>query len=554
MKLPHLQNLMKRDPESYVEEFKQQHARFLSELEIFKLRPSKESASFAELTNFISHVSPHYPEDCKDFPSQIMGLLEKHHAVLTPNLRKTLIQALILVRNRGLLAPLELLKLCFKLFRCNDKNLRQLLFDHIVADVKMVNLKKKDEALNRQLQGFLYKMVGAEASEIAAKKSLEVLVELYRRRVWTDARTVNAIAQGVASPVAKLMVLSMNFFLGIDRKIADDDAAGSLYEPEQVQTHQHSKKTAKRARHVEKQKAGNRRRRLAKEAGKGAPEPLFPAINLLHDPQGLAERAFASLKKADQRFEVRLLQMNFISRVLAHHRLLLLPFYTYLQRYVTGKQEHVTQILAYLVQGCHELVPPDEVLACVRAVAHHFVSDRSNNDMVAVGLNTIRAIVARVPALLADLAGYAKARDKSVVVAARGFVNLVKELHPALLRTRDRGRDHVKGARPLAYGEVRAAEGVDGVELLQEEEERLAAQQALEEVGRGESDEEEEEEEEEGMEIEEEEEEEEQEECPPLLAGGGAAAAAAGNHHRRAALRCRTRPPPRPRLCAIRQG
>lgn len=69
----------------------------------------------------------------------------------------------------------------------------------------------------------------------------------------------------------------------------------------------------------------------------------------------------------DERFaalacrQIRLLMMNFISRVIGGHRLLVLPFYSHLQRYVVSQQREVTHILAYLVQACHDLVPPNEV-------------------------------------------------------------------------------------------------------------------------------------------------------------------------------------------------
>jgi hypothetical protein len=36
---------------------------------------------------------------------------------------------------------------------------------------------------------------------IAAKKSVELLSDLYRKRVWTDARTVNVIGTACASQV-----------------------------------------------------------------------------------------------------------------------------------------------------------------------------------------------------------------------------------------------------------------------------------------------------------------------------------------------------------------
>ncbi|CAN0247661.1 unnamed protein product, partial [Discosporangium mesarthrocarpum] len=77
-----VQNLIKRDRDGYKEEFLQQHRNYLSELEIFKLKPSKESDRFAELVTFISHVAPCYKEECSGFAPQLKGLLEEHAAVL----------------------------------------------------------------------------------------------------------------------------------------------------------------------------------------------------------------------------------------------------------------------------------------------------------------------------------------------------------------------------------------------------------------------------------------------------------------------------------------
>lgn len=55
--LPQLQNLIKRDPESYRDEFNQQYNHFLSSLEVFALNPTEESKSLDELVMFIAQVS-----------------------------------------------------------------------------------------------------------------------------------------------------------------------------------------------------------------------------------------------------------------------------------------------------------------------------------------------------------------------------------------------------------------------------------------------------------------------------------------------------------------
>ena len=62
-----------------------------------------------------------------------MDLLDSHYAVLNSALRQTLVKSLILLRNRGHLKSADVLPLFFRLFRCQDKALRDLLFKHIVA-------------------------------------------------------------------------------------------------------------------------------------------------------------------------------------------------------------------------------------------------------------------------------------------------------------------------------------------------------------------------------------------------------------------------------------
>lgn len=54
--LPQLQNLVKRDPESYREDFLQQYKFFQNTLEIFKLSPDKESKSLDEQVMFLAQV------------------------------------------------------------------------------------------------------------------------------------------------------------------------------------------------------------------------------------------------------------------------------------------------------------------------------------------------------------------------------------------------------------------------------------------------------------------------------------------------------------------
>ncbi len=168
--------------------------------------------------------------------------------------------------------------------------------------------------------------------------------------------------------------------------------------------------------------------------------------------------------------------MDLISRVACAHRLALLPFYSYMQRYLTAHQKDAPKLLAILANACHDLVPPDELVSAARKVADAFVSERNSPEAMALGINALREVAGRCPALLdepemlgfvRDMASYAKHRDKSVVVAARGWINVVREHYPALLAKKDRGRAAARSnAAPAKYGADVARTSVDGEDLL----------------------------------------------------------------------------------------
>ena len=433
-KLPQLQNLIKRDPAAYRDEFLMQKRHFDSELEIFKMRPTKDCDRFTELISFMSHISSCFPEECKEVPLALLHLLESHALTLHFEVRMKLLQGLILLRNKSMIDPLILLKLSFKLFAVPDKTLRSSLGDYIFNDIKSINSNKRNEKLNRNVQAMLFSIV-EEDTTIAARKTVELISELYRRRVWTDGRTVNVMATACTSSVTRVVVAALQFFLGIEVKMNEDEDLDKQAGVREIDFHAHSKKTKKRIRHVQRQVEHNSKLRREQANKAETSIPLFPAIQLIHDPQALAEKLFKKLRQPGEKFEVKLLLMNFVGRLIGCHKLLLLSFYSFLQRYLTSHQKDVTNILAYLIQACHDLIPPEDLLPVVKAIAFNFITERCTNEVIAVGINSVREIFSRVPAILRepgmddfveDLAKYIRKTHKSVMMAAHGIVNLVR--------------------------------------------------------------------------------------------------------------------------------
>jgi protein SDA1 len=441
------------------------------------------------------------------------------------DIRKACVSALILMRNKGAVPPLRLLQLFFQLMAVvPDKNLRESLYHHIVNDIRNINKNgKKDEKLNRTIQSFFHRIVTASANEstpggedsptdYAAKRAVQATCDLYRRNVWNDERSVHILASAASSPNASVCSRALRFFLNIEEAMALDQKSAEDSEwagvNQRIDLHLHSKKTKHKARVISKQvknrqKAQHEREGIleAQRVDKGveASRKLFPAIELLNDPQGLCETILKRVKSSGSntyKFEVKMLMLNFVTRVVGNHELTLLSLYTLLQRYMGGHQRDVTAILAYSVQSCHEYVPPEEIYGILKTIAHNFITERCSGEQMAVGINAVRAICARVPSVLSgeddiggdddnvrekstawdveaftrDLAGYAKHKDRSVSIAGRGWVNFIREVYPSLLQGKDRGLVgaglHRAGEKPLRYGEVRAASGVAGADLL----------------------------------------------------------------------------------------
>uniref|UniRef100_A0A803XTZ0 Protein SDA1 n=1 Tax=Meleagris gallopavo TaxID=9103 RepID=A0A803XTZ0_MELGA len=438
--LPQLQNLIKRDPTSYTEEFLQQYHHYQSHVEIFTFQPDKPNKELAELVMFLAQVAHCYPEQMANFPQQLKELLSYHHTVLDADLRMTFCKALMLLRNKNLINATSLLELFFQLLRCHDKLLRKTLYTHIVTDIKNINAKHKNNKINKTLQNFMYTML-RDSNPTAAKISLDVMIELYRRNIWNDAKTVNVITTACFSKVTKVLVAGLKFFLGKDEdenqeSDSDSEDDGPTARDLMVR-YATSKKTSKRKKKLEKAM-----KVLKKHKKKSKPEVFnFSAIHLIHDPQGkFAEKLLKQLENCKERFEVKMMLMDLISRLVGIH-----------------ESELLTKILLFAAHASHQLVPP-EIIQSV------------------TGINAIKEITARCPLamtedLLHDLTHYKTHKNKNVMMSARTLIHLFRSLNPEMLQKKYRGKPTEASveARIHEYGELDAKDYIPGAEVLEVE-------------------------------------------------------------------------------------
>jgi len=240
-------------------------------------------------------------------------------------------------------------------------------------------------------------------------------------------------------------------------------------------------KVAKIQDHLE-----NKREQAEDLLNEGEKQIDLGAIRSLFDPQKFAEKLFNHLKKSKDMFDVKLLFIDLLSRVIAAHQLIIFPFYSFMLKFLKSYQKNVTQLIAYTAQGVHRLVPPEIVEPVIKHIVDEFVGQHSAQECVAVGLNAVRWICSRQPLamnsdLLQDLTLYVKyRRDKGVQMAARGLIHLYRVEKPDLLSRKDRGKYHNK-EQSKEYGEVEIRDDLMGAELFLAEEKILNAKEEEEE-------------------------------------------------------------------------
>ncbi|KAF3349423.1 Conidiation-specific protein 6 [Verticillium dahliae VDG2] len=508
-----LQYKIRRDPNSYEDNFLQQWGQYESQREVFLVSPTtatpEYTESFHNLVDLIAHVADCYPQHAEAFPGDLKAILLQHHEVLHPELREKIVGSLVLLRRKEVIDSTQLLTTLFPILVSSpSKSLRTLLFQKILGDLRNANSKSTNHPLNRTIQTVLYNLITADRASPKAVWAVKLTRELWKRQVWTDAKTVDVMKEACLSDNEKVVVGAVRFFLGGDKEREELEDDSSDEEAIDLQKMKHQIGINKKS----KKKANAYRKAVTKihkqERGKEKPHPLnFSAFHLLHDPQGFAEQVFQKhlqSTKTKMVLEHRILVLQLVTRLVGLHKLTIVSLYSWFIKYLTPKQESVTSFLACLAQATHNLVPPDCLEPLVQKIANEFVSEAAAGEVAAAGLNAIREICARQPlamedTLLQDLVQYRKSKDKGTMMAAKGLLSLFREVGADLLAKKDRGKDATIGlktgeVRKKRFGEQEAG-GFEGLELLEQwkEEQRKAKRAAKglpEEVGEDEKEDE----------------------------------------------------------------
>lgn len=362
--LPALQNLIKRDPVSYEDDFRAQWNHYDSLRQIYAgvagidagmmaaasgvdgvtaagtrgLNKEQED-KFIALLSFVTQLAPSFPDITRPLFQQLSVLLLEHHTTIGKDVRSACVRSLVLMRNRDVISSEQLLKTLFPLLLASPSSaLRTLLQRTITTDLRNANAKSKNHSLNRVVQGLLFGVVevgmpghGQDASlarvgyakrELGSKSGGEALwavrlaADLWSKRIWNDEKTVALLALACLHPHPRVQSSAVRFFLGDlhsseagEESGSDSDSEGGGEIPD-ISSLKHKRKINKKTRSNDKKvraaAALAKKRRKALEDKRMEKEGQegesnVAALHLLHDPQGFGEKLFEELRRGDKR-------------------------------------------------------------------------------------------------------------------------------------------------------------------------------------------------------------------------------------------------------------
>ena len=211
--LPVYQDRIKRDKETYTEEFLKVLKKFEEQFNIFLFDPSRKIKGFKELLMFFAHLSSLFKEQTAFIPKGLCKIISENYLTIPHEIRLTIVDCLSIMCKANILSPLEVIPLFFNLMRCQDKILRKRLTDYIVSSLTKINEKHKNININKNIQNFCEKLL-EDPNKKLARKTLNIIINLYQKRIWNDSRTINILANiAVNAKDIKISSAACKFFL-----------------------------------------------------------------------------------------------------------------------------------------------------------------------------------------------------------------------------------------------------------------------------------------------------------------------------------------------------
>lgn len=352
----------------------------------------------------------------------------------------------------------------FQLLCCQDKELRQKIQDFIINDLTRINEKAKNHKVNKFIRNKCCDNL-LNPNVKAARKTLNIMILLFKKKIWNDDKTVNAIAQGCYSQDSKIAYATGKFFLSEYQEVeeeSENNEINDLQHKYKLLGKGQNKKTKKRKEKIKTLIKAVERKEKRKSKEKENKD--FMPIDLLNDPSNLCDKIFNRIKNIKNRkhFKLKIVLLRLIGRIAGRHKIIVNNFFNFCATLIRPRQEMLSTILASVVEAVHHMVSTVDIEPVLNELFYHFVSESYSADIITIGVNTLREIIERCHNCInysqyCSVADLKKFKNKSVSTAVRGFINMVRDVNPDLMEDKINNSD---------YACTKITDQIEGIDLL----------------------------------------------------------------------------------------
>lgn len=233
----------------------------------------------------------------------------------------------------------------------------------------------------------------------AARKTLNIIIFLYKKKIWNDSKTVNSISAGCLSNDLKIIYATCRFFLSDymeEEPDSEDESMDDLKNKYKLMGKGNTKKTKARKSKLKKlikaiERRGNRQAKVKINTD-------FMPIDILNDPFTFCEKLFSKLKSigkndnVSKKFKTKLIIIKLMGRIIGRHKLLISGFFNELLKYLEPSNKELPTILAGMIEACHELLPSVEIEDVMNKLFDNFISETLPSPTITIGLNALREV------------------------------------------------------------------------------------------------------------------------------------------------------------------
>lgn len=467
---------IQRNPDHYAEEVAFLLKVFLKEYEKVKANPSQRNDQFYKLLDFFTHVIEFYEADLKFLVESCEDLLRTYPEQLERELRIKLTYTLIFLSRKGYWNELVAIKFFFDLLAIKDKEIRSLIFKHMIQLTDKIDHHGKRSAVHKELLDHIAER-SREPDFKYAKNIFKMLIALMKKEIWKDAKVVNLIAEGTYHDSQDIVMLCCRFFV---ENVDKDELEISSDEEEKRKDTFRKGKTAKFVMgHQKKTKSGQSKLDKMRNKVKhlqGNTErkenTSFLLIELLYNPLSLCDMIFSKMKSSKMSLKAKLCQMGLLSRIIWRNELIFPNYFHYLHRYIKSNSNELPQVLSCLAGCCHSRTPMNELGPIVKLILQNFANEAASHDRIVMGVNTLREICFRVPDAMEEddiyeVCHLRKIKHKRIAGPIKAFINTWRGIDPKKLKKEYRGREwQEEDGKVWETSQVKVRTTIEGIEHL----------------------------------------------------------------------------------------